>query len=300
MTRFKRFIRPGLVVSVVAHVAVLLVGLFFASANIFRPVPPEPMVLEIVPDAVVVEKAPPDETPRREGTASELQSSGSDLPVKSDSASAAAQPPPGKPTAQEPQQPQPPSKPQPDARPPVTEPRPAQAERSTVEPPQPEADQAAAAAMAQPDTAPTEIAEPPPAPSPSEQMDAAEMLARLALLGGRLGGGFEAPPIDTTQADYDFTAAFRERVSSCSTLPAGIGSADDVKIALRVFFNRDGTLASPPQALEPIVSAKQQALMQNSIGALQRCQPYTMLPAQKYKQWKRLDLTFYPMNFRGR
>ena len=40
--------------------------------------------------------------------------------------------------------------------------------------------------------------------------------------------------------------------------------------------------------------------MQSAIDALQKCQPYTMLPAEKYKQWKTLDLVFYPLNFLGR
>ena len=64
---------------------------------------------------------------------------------------------------------------------------------------------------------------------------------------------------------------------------------------MRVFLNRDGTLAGQPQLLTPINSARQQSLMQNSINALQQCQPYTMLPPEKYNQWKRLDLTFYPI-----
>jgi len=64
---------------------------------------------------------------------------------------------------------------------------------------------------------------------------------------------------------------------------------------MRVFLNRDGTLASQPQLLQPISTAKQQALMQHSISALQQCQPYTMLPPEKYAQWKKLDLTFFPV-----
>ena len=69
---------------------------------------------------------------------------------------------------------------------------------------------------------------------------------------------------------------------------------------MRVFLNRDGTLASPPQLLGPITSGKQQALLQGSISALEKCQPYTMLPADKYKLWKKIDLVFFPLNFLGR
>jgi hypothetical protein len=58
-------------------------------------------------------------------------------------------------------------------------------------------------------------------------------------------------------------------------------------------------LASPPQLLRPIASPKERALMEGAIEALQKCQPYTMLPADRYKDWKSIDLTFFPMNFSG-
>ena len=56
-------------------------------------------------------------------------------------------------------------------------------------------------------------------------------------------------------------------------------------------FNRDGTVASPPRLLVPAPSAKQQALMESAADALERCQPFTMLPPEKYKQWK--TMVFY-------
>ena len=45
------------------------------------------------------------------------------------------------------------------------------------------------------------------------------------LAGGQFGGGFNAPPVNTPRAGYDFTAEFRERVSSCSSLPTGVSPA---------------------------------------------------------------------------
>ena len=56
-------------------------------------------------------------------------------------------------------------------------------------------------------------------------------------------------------------------------------------------FNRDGTVASPPRLLVPTPSAKQQALMESAADALERCQPFTMLPPEEYKQWK--TMVFY-------
>jgi hypothetical protein len=39
--------------------------------------------------------------------------------------------------------------------------------------------------------------------------------------------------------------------------------------------------------------------MQSAIAAITACQPYTMLPADKYQEWKVLDLDFTPQNFKG-
>jgi hypothetical protein len=39
--------------------------------------------------------------------------------------------------------------------------------------------------------------------------------------------------------------------------------------------------------------------MQSAISALQACQPYSMLPADKYGEWKSLDLSFTPQDFSG-
>ena len=38
-------------------------------------------------------------------------------------------------------------------------------------------------------------------------------------------------------------------------------------------------------------------LMQGAIRALQACQPYAMLPAARYGEWKVLDLSFTPQDF---
>jgi hypothetical protein len=290
MIGLKRFIRPAFIVSVIGHVGALLLGLLFVGANSLESMPPEAMVVDIVP---------PNEVPRLAGTPSDLRSSGSQSSSQSNSASAAAQQQPHKPATQSPQQSQQRSNPQRDASQAPAQPHAAppetaiaHAETARAETVQPEAQKPSS----EPQPAP-------PQPHPEETPDqpgAAEMLAQLALVGGRLGGGFAAPPIDAARAAYDFTTPFRERVSACSARPEGIDARDNVSIKLRVSLNRDGTLASPPQLLEPAASWKQQALMQSITDALQRCQPYTMLPAEKYKQWKTLDLMIFPLNLLGR
>ena len=65
----------------------------------------------------------------------------------------------------------------------------------------------------------------------------------------------------------------------------------------RVLMTPDGRLAAPPMLVEASASAKGPALMQSAMSALQACQPYSMLPADKYREWKVLDLNFTPQNF---
>jgi hypothetical protein len=279
MIGFKRFVRPGLIISAVGHGGALVVGLLlYVGGSSFKPIPPDAMVVDIVP---------PNEAPRLQGTPSDLRSSGSSF--KTDGAAAAAQPPP-KPAAH--QQPQSRSKP----------------ERNTREATEQPQTQTALAETAQAETARAQTAKAeasaprsaPPQPHPEQtpdQPDVRETLAQLALMGGPLGGGFNAPAVNTLEAAYDFTAPFREHISSCSTMPAGVDAGDQINVKLWVFLNPDGTLASPPKLIEPIASRKERALMQSAIDALQKCQPYTMLPADKYEQWKTLGLVFFPLNF---
>jgi hypothetical protein len=278
MIGLKRFIRPGVVISVIGHVGALMLGLFLVGANSLQPITPEAMVVEVVTS---------DEAPRLSGTPADARTSGTESTLKSHGTDTATQPP--QPPQREQQQQLRPNPPR-DTRPPSTQAPP---------PPQPQTEHGE---TAQPVTAEIQTSEPPqdhPADAP-DQSNVAEMLAQMALAGGQFGGGFAAPPVDTNKAGYDFTAPFRERVSACSTLPPGIAPNEKIVVVMRVLLNRDGTLASPPRALLPILTDKQQALMESSIDALQKCQPYIMLPPDKYKLWKKLDLTFYPMSFIGR
>jgi hypothetical protein len=269
MNGLKRYIRPGLAVSVIGHLAALIVGLFFVGASAFHAPPPEAMVVEVVT---------PDELPRFEGTPSNLHSSGSETPSPANGKGPVTQAPPP--------QPRPPPQQQTQQRPnPQREAKEAPAQR----PPAPEATQAELVRAEKPEPEKqNQSSEAQPASSPPqeqpEQPNIAEAVAQYALLGGPLGGGFAAPPVDTNVAGYDFTAPFRERVSLCSKLPEGVEVGDKVSIKIRVSFNRDGTLASPPRLLVPAPSAKQQALLESAVNALETCQPFTMLPPEKYKQ----------------
>ena len=75
----------------------------------------------------------------------------------------------------------------------------------------------------------------------------------------------------------------------------GVEPGDKFSIKIRISFNRDGTLASPPRLLVPTPSAKQRALMESAVDALQTCQPFTMLPPEKYRQWMTMEVYVIPL-----
>jgi hypothetical protein len=285
-TIFMIALKREFVFSLAGHVGLLL-GLLFAGVGEIRSVPPQAMTVEIVPST----EAPQIEASHVEGTPLDSTSSGSEVSSDSAKGSATAERPRPKSAASSLQQAQGRSNPQRSASLAAAKPK------------------TAAPAQVQPETQPqaSEPLLPPsepmvqPEPHPEDQPSAGEMFAMpLALPGGRLGGGFDAPASNPAKLPHDDIAAFRARLSSCSLLPAGFGVVDEnAMIVLRISFKRDGTLASPPELLESSRSPEASVLMQTAVNALQRCQPFAELPPDKYKKWKTLELVVTPMALSG-
>jgi hypothetical protein len=284
MIATQRSNRDGLIISALCHVGILVaVVLLFARGTPQKAVPQE----TVPPDAMRVEFVAPKDIPRYSGTPSTLRTSGTQQTAQSQALTAKGEQPP---TVPSPPQPKDQHQAQRNAPPKPQESQ--TAPPQTKAPPLPTAD-AAKVAMAQP-------ASDPPAPSAEETpdtSDAAAEAAFLALAGGRLGGGFAAPPIDSPLVGYDFTEPFRELLSTCGALPSGINPTEKINITVRVFLNHDGTVAQAPELLDANPSTEQQTLMQNFVSGLQKCQPYTMLPQDLYSQWKMLDLVVHPHNY---
>lgn len=117
--------------------------------------------------------------------------------------------------------------------------------------------------------------------------------------GDRAGEPFDGPA--STQADIasSLVAEFRRHLRTCLKLPPSITPSDKLKIKLRVFMTLEARLAAEPILIEASASPKGPALMQGAISALQACQPYAMLPSDRYGEWKVLDLNFTPQDFAG-
>jgi hypothetical protein len=113
--------------------------------------------------------------------------------------------------------------------------------------------------------------------------------------GDKKGDGGDA----ATKADVgvDMVTAFRAHIKQCSKLPSSLAPSDDLFIKLRILMTRDGRLAAEPLVKEGTASLKAVDLKDSAVAALSACQPYTMLPPEKYNEWKVIDLTFTPRDF---
>src|SRR5207248_5523029 len=111
------------------------------------------------------------------------------------------------------------------------------------------------------------------------------------------GDGIDATASSAADIASKAVTEFRRHLKTCSKLPVSIAASDNVIIKLRVLMTPDGRLARDPIVTEASASAKAPLLMQSAITALQACQPYAMLPANRYGEWKVLDLSFSPRDF---
>jgi hypothetical protein len=138
---------------------------------------------------------------------------------------------------------------------------------------------------------------PPPAYVPAQPDLSVKYNVLLGLPVDRPGDGFDAAATQAADVGSSPIAEFRRHLKTCSTLPKTIAPTDKLSIKLRVTMTPDGNLATQPIPIEGSASPKALGLMQSAISALQACQPYAMLPADKYNEWRVLDLSFTPQDF---
>ncbi|MCP1843975.1 outer membrane biosynthesis protein TonB [Bradyrhizobium sp. USDA 4524] len=297
--------RPNadLMASVFVHLMLLALIFLYSEVHQFDPVAADTVPVEIVTPQEVAKsevETKPEPAPSPSPTP-ELQLPSLDKPVDSAKPEPSAQAP-----APQKQQaaPQPPEK---QATPPAPKPSPAP-QRAAAEPPptpaqqtppmpQPAAQQQAAAsppAYAQPEPdlsvkynvmlgLPPDISVKPPASAPSGP--------------GPGKDNFDAAATEQADVGSSVVAEFRRHLKTCLKLPPTLSAGDDVKIKLRVFMKPDGKLAASPLLIEATASEKGPLLLKSATDALQACQPYAMLPRDRYGEWKVLDLDFSPRDF---
>jgi hypothetical protein len=247
-------------VSIVTHLTVLTVGLGYAGVRPFETVPVEAIAVDLVSPAEVKEATP--ETLPKPPPPLEIP----DLSTREQPAAASkpADPPPA-----------------------------AMPATASAAAPNANAKQAAIQPAAPASSSASQPSWQPPEPDLSVKYQ-----VNLGL-PARPGDDFDTVAFSAAKVSTDDVAKFREQLKTCSVLPASIAPNDKVTIRLRANFLPDGTLASAPLLIEASASAKGPLLMRAAIDALRACQPYAALPADKYSEWKVLDLSFTPRDFKG-
>jgi hypothetical protein len=158
---------------------------------------------------------------------------------------------------------------------------------------------AAKSAASAPAAQPSASIAPLPAAIPQEPDISVKYHVSLGLPSAASGGDFDAPAMKSADIASSFIADFRNHLKTCAKLPKSVAPSDDVRIKLRVSMTPDGRLVGEPILIEASASMKGPLLMQSAMSALAACQPYAMLPSDKYNEWKNLDLTFTPRDFTG-
>ena len=268
----RRIIQTDITASAAAHLALLALLLLFSEVHRFGEVTAETVAVDIVTPQEIAEKAVAESKPEPAPTP-QPDFSLLDKPVAPGASAPPSQPPPAAPPRQ-------------------------QQAASSASRPGPQ--QAAGQPPAQ--SAPTAQAYTPPAPDLSIKYHVIlglppDLPQPPSRSGAKAGDDFDAPAIESADIGSSPVTEFRRHLRTCSKLPADLKASDDVKVKLRVFMTRDGRLATDPVLIEASASAKGPLLMQGAISALQACQPYAMLPADRYGEWKVLDLSFTPRDF---
>ena len=270
-------------VSVAVHLVALIAGLGYAGLLLAPSRPEQSIAVDLVTPQEVADLTKPDLTTPTEQDTLKLPEKDAVTAQQKPDEPAAAPPPPSQPpqpqeTQPKPQPPEPQSKPQPDNK-----------KQSVV---------------SKPDIQKSQEPAPTPQMQPQTQAVIRQPEPDISLLYptprqfGSAPGDFDAKANAAAQIDTGTAAKFRAQLKTCSTLPAEMTADDKVVIVIRAQFQPNGRLASTPVLIEASASPKGPYLMQAAIAALQACQPFSSLPADKYQEWKLLDLRFTPQDFR--
>ncbi|MDH6258064.1 hypothetical protein [Bradyrhizobium sp. BR13661] len=297
----RKIIRTDIAASAIAHLTLAALIIVISEVRPFHPAPPETVAVDIVtPEQVKQEEAKAEEKAQEQTKEEQTkQKPPEPLPelklpkldfTDKDKPDTSPKPAAKEKAAEKPAQQQ--------------KPQPSQAAKqheanAQSQPQQPQAQQPPPA-MPQPQAAPPAYKQPepdvtlkygvilglppalPPAPKDAPEDD----------------GGDAKDPI-AAKLPPEVIAELRRHLRSCSKLPAGVAATDAVRIRLRAVMATDGTLARPPILIEAPPSTKGVAIVKSAMSALQECQPYKMLPPDKYAEWSVMDLSFTPRDFGG-
>ncbi|PWE78218.1 hypothetical protein XF30_17150 [Bradyrhizobium sp. SUTN9-2] len=275
-----KIIRTDIAASAIAHLTLVALIIVISEVRPFHSQPPETVAVDIVtPEQVKQEETKAEEKKEEAKPPEPLPDLKLPKPDITDKAEAS----------------------KPAARPQAAAPSPSQQAS-----PEPQQKQPQASKEREANAPPPPPAAPPPAyqtPQPDVTIKYGVMLGLPPELpvepkGAKDDGG-DANDSIAAKLPPEVIAELRRHLRGCAKLPAGVAPTDNVHVKLRTVFATDGTLAREPILIEAPPSAKGVAIVKSATSALQNCQPYKMLPANLYGEWKVLDLPFSPKDFGG-
>ncbi|MCK1419311.1 hypothetical protein IVB14_29995 [Bradyrhizobium sp. 180] len=315
----RKIIRTDLAASAIAHLTLVALIILISEVHPFHAAPPETVTVDIVTPEQVKEEAKAEQRAQEEAREKppepkpDLKLPKLDFADKSDAtAKQQAAPSPSPQASPEPQrsaqqqqlqkQPSPPNPREVNAQP---QQPPQQALPQPMPQPPPQG-------MPLPPTPPSQVMQQPQAaPPPAYQAPEPDVTVKYGVMLGLppeltelpkdapKNDGGDAKDSIAAKLPSEVIAELRRHLKNCAKLPSGVAPTDNVYIKLRTVFATDGTLAREPILMEAPPSAKGVAIVKSAMSALQNCQPYKMLPADKYGEWKVLDLPFSPRDFGG-
>ena len=303
----RRIIRADIAASAIAHLSLLALVVIISEVRPFQPPPSDTVAVEVVTQEElkkVEERAPePAPSPTPEFRLPDFTVKEKEEPSKLPATKAAPE--------KQAEQPQPAPKPSPQPSPSPQQ-RDAKAQPQQApqqQPQQPQQHQPQPQPTPQPQATSQPQASGYKPPEPDVTVKYGVMLGLPEALSPLSSDAPKDAPKDGISGSRDSVAAklssdavaeLYRHLRTCAKLPAEVSRSDKVHIKLRTFMTTDGRLAAEPALIEASASpSKGLAMLQSAKSALLACQPYTMLPADKYQEWKVLDLTFAPKDFGG-
>jgi hypothetical protein len=109
-----------------------------------------------------------------------------------------------------------------------------------------------------------------------------------------------SPTATTTTAKMTVNEldALRARLAECWNPPLGWTDPSEVRVVLMLSLNPDGSVNGVPAVLESPQGQYSNAAPESALRAVRRCAPYN-LPAEKYDAWKEVKVTFDPREMGG-
>jgi hypothetical protein len=91
---------------------------------------------------------------------------------------------------------------------------------------------------------------------------------------------------------------FKQQVRRCFKLPSGLAAGQQLQMVIRISLAPSGALVRDPEMVAAKMSPLGPALRDSAVDAVRQCAPYK-LPADKYQDWKVLDIDFSPDQMMG-